>query len=228
MKFLVVVFAVCAAVVSAEAEAEADASAQFYGGYAGYSPYAYRPYAAYGYGGYAPLAYGYGGAYGYGAGYGYNAYGYGGHFIGKREAEAEAAPEADAQVALGYSALPYAYSPYAYAARPYAYAPYAWAPAASSYQYQATPFAQSSLSQVHPGAALVHGLFKREAEAEPEADAQVALGYAALPYAYRPVGVAAHPGFPYASAYEYRSPQGLNAYNAYPWGYAGAYYGRFF
>jgi hypothetical protein len=217
MKFLVVVFAVCAAVVSAEAEAEADASAQFYGGYgyAGVSPYAYRPYASAYYGGYSPLAYGYGGLYGAGYGYGYNAYGYGGHFIGKREAEAE--PEADAQIALGYATLPYAYTPYHYA-------PYWYAPAASSYQYKADPFHVESVSQSHPTAAL-HVVGKREAEAAPEADAQIALAYAGLPYAYaRPVGVAAHPGYPYASAYEYRSPQGLNAYAYRPWG---AYYGYF-
>jgi len=216
MKFLVVVFAV-AAMVAAEPEAEADASV-FYGGYgyaaapyalgynglgyAGYNAYgAYNGYAGYGY---APRAYGYGyGAGYYGAGYGYAA----GHFIGKREAEAEAAPEADAHVALAYNYAPYAYAPYTYA--PYAYAPYYWGPTGSSYQHIATPYSVQSVHQLH----------KRDAEA----DASVAYAYAPYAYAAYP-GVAVHPGL--ATSFEHRSPQGLGALYR-PYGFYGNYYGYY-
>ena len=141
------------------AEAEADAS-NFYGGAYSYgaAPLAYGGYgAAYGYG-YAPRAYGYGH---HGAGYGY-----GGHFIGKREAEA------DASLAYGYAPLAYAYNPIWYA------------PRATSHQTIATPFSVSSVSQIH----------KREAEPEAEADASLAYGYAPLAYGYG-AGIAAHPGY---------------------------------
>merc|ERR1712021_90863 len=110
---------------SADAEPEADANA-YYGayGYCGYSGLAgYTGYSAYG-------AYPYAGA-------------YGGHYIGKRSADAE--PEADANAyygAYGYSAYgasPYAYSGYrgysgyrAHAGYPYSYGAY---PAYGSYSY---------------------------------------------------------------------------------------------
>jgi len=209
--FQVVVFAV-AAMVAAEAEPEAEADASvFYGGYgyaaapyalgyAGYNGYgAYNGYTGYGYAGYgySPLAYGYG----YGRGY-YGA----GHFIGKREAEAEAAPEADAHVALAYN-----YAPYSYAYAPYAYAPYYYAPHASSYQQVSTPFSFQSVHQLH----------KREAEAE--ADASVAYAYAPYAYAAYP-GVAVHPGL--ATSFEHRSPQGLGALYR-PYGFYGNYYGYY-
>ena len=124
----VVALAVCATVVAAEAEADAS---HLYGGYG------YGAVASLGYGGYngvhATPAYGYSAALGYGAGYGYA-----GHFIGKREAEA------DASLAYGYAPLAYAYNPIWYA------------PRASSYQQIATPFSVSSVHQIH----------KREADAE--------------------------------------------------------------
>ena len=216
------------------AEAEADAS-NFYGGAYGYgaAPLAYGGYgAAYGYG-YTPLAYGYGH---HGAGYGY-----GSHFIGKREAEA------DASLAYGYAPLAYAYNPIWYA------------PRASSHQHIATPFSVSSVSQIHKreaepeaDASLAYGyaplayaynpiwyapratshqtiatpfsvssvsqIHKREAEPEAEADASLAYGYAPLAYGYG-AGIAAHPG--YATSFEHRSPQGLHSlYRPYGYGYA--------
>jgi hypothetical protein len=180
----VVALAVCAAAVYAEPEAEADPSL-LYAGY-GYAPYTY------GYG-YAPYTYGYNYGYPYTYGYPY-AYGAYGHYLGKREAEAEADPSL---LYAGYAG----YAPYAYA-----YAPYWWVPRAASYQHIATPFSVSTVSQIH----------KREAEAD--ADAHVALAYAPLAY----TGVAVHPGL--ATSYEYRSPQGLHAlyrpwgYYGYYWG----------
>merc|ERR1712193_486509 len=135
-------FACLVAAVYAEAEPKAEADA-FYGynglvgGYTGYALPAYRSYAAPAYRTYAAPAYTTGYAnYGYA---GLNA----GHYIGKREAEAE--PEADAYYGtygynglsgLGYSGLGYGY------ARTYAAAPvartYAAAPIARSYGYGLT------------------------------------------------------------------------------------------
>merc|ERR1712141_202913 len=132
-------FACLVAAVYAEAEPKADADAFYnYGyngynglvsGYTGYAPPAYRTYAAPAYTtGYANYDYA-----------GLNA----GHYIGKREAEAE--PEADAYYGtygynglsgLGYSGLGYGY------ARTYAAAPvartYAAAPLVRSYGYGST------------------------------------------------------------------------------------------
>merc|ERR1719457_442323 len=148
-----VFFACLVAAVYAEAAPEADADA-WYGNYgygAGYS-YGARPYVNLGYrsynsvAGYAPYvaASSYGA---YPAAYGY------GHAIGKRSADAEAAPEADADawygnngyaaaVAAPVSAYRYAAAPvsaYRYAAAPvsaYSYAPYA----ARSYGYAARSY----------------------------------------------------------------------------------------
>lgn len=194
MPLQVVALAVCAAAVYAEPEAEADPSLLYAAGY-GVAPYAYggyagyAGYAGYGYAGYAPYGYGY-------AGYPYR-YGAYGHFLGKREAEAEADPS------LLYATAGYAYAPYTYA-----YAPYVYAPRAASYQHIATPFSVSAVSQIH----------KREAEAE----ADPSLLYSPYAYAYAPyTGVAAHPGL--ATSYTYRSTQGLSALYR-PWGYYGYYY----
>jgi hypothetical protein len=182
------------------AEAEADAS-HLYGGYA------YGAVSSLGYGGYngvhATPAIGYSAALPYGA-----AYGYAGHFIGKREAEA------DASVAYGYApynpiwyaprassyqqiATPFSVSSVhqihkreaeadaslAYGYAPLAYNPIWYAPRASSYQQIATPFSVSSVHQIH----------KREAEA----DASIAYGYAPLAHAYNPIWYA-----PRASSYQ--------------------------
>merc|ERR1711915_86396 len=117
-------------------------------------------YGAYGYGGLGYAGYaglGYAGYAGYPYAYGAYPYAYGAHYIGKREAEAE--PEADA--ALLYGAYGYS-SPYAgyraYAGYPYAYGAY--------------PYAYGA-----------HYIGKREAEAEPKADADAALLYGAYGYA---------------------------------------------
>merc|ERR1719223_1234264 len=133
-----VFFACLVAAVYAEAAPEADADA-WYGNYgygAGYS-YGARPYVNLGYrsynsvAGYAPYfaARSYGA---YPAAYGY------GHAIGKRSADAEAAPEADAWYGnYGYAAPAYGYS--AAVAAPvsaYRYAPYA----ARSYGYAARSY----------------------------------------------------------------------------------------
>lgn len=117
--------------------------------------------------------------------YGYGLFG-AQHYIGKREAEAE--PKADAQ----YLATPY-YGCYGYGAVPsYGY------PAYANYAYANTAY---------PYAARVIG--KREAEAEPEADAQ----YLASPY-YAGYGAA---GYPYANyGYGYANTV------AYPYGAYGA------
>jgi hypothetical protein len=175
----------------AEAEASADADAEadpslLYRGYAGYAPYA--AYGAYGHG-YAPYSFGYG----YGYPYAYGAYG---HYLGKREAEAEADPSLLYAGYAGYTPLAYSYAPYFYA------------PRAASYQHIATPFSVSAVSQIH----------KREAEAEAD-PALLYAGYAGYaPLAY--TGVAAHPGL--ASSFTYRSPQGLHALYR-PYGYYGYY-----
>merc|ERR1711935_1156598 len=120
MKFIAAACLVAAAFAEPEAKADADAALLYGGyGYGGYaSPYAlgYRGYAGYaGYAGaYGASPYAYSGYRGYSglAGYTeYSAYGaypyagaYGGHYIGKRSADAE--PEADANAyygAYGYS-----------------------------------------------------------------------------------------------------------------------------
>merc|ERR1712141_94964 len=144
MKFLVIL----ALMGCALAEAEADA----YYGWGGYG-LGYRSYGGYGLG--------YSGYGGYGLGYaarpyGYSRIGYSGHYIGKREAEAEpeAKPEADADAwygsyGLGYSGLYGGYG-LGYSARPYGY---------SRLGYSG------------------HYIGKREAEAEPEADADAYYGY---------------------------------------------------
>merc|ERR1711915_1172973 len=118
MKFIAAACLVAAAFAEPEAKADADA-ALLYGAY-GYGGLGYAGYA-----GYAGL--GYAGYAGYPYAYGAYPYAYGAHYIGKREAEAEAEPEADAALlygAYGYGGLGYAgYAgyPYAYGAYPYAY-----------------------------------------------------------------------------------------------------------
>merc|ERR1712142_1327804 len=90
MKFIAAACLVAAAFAEPEAKADADA-ALLYGayGYAGYAGYAGYPYAL-GYSGYAGYPYAYG-AYPYSYG----------HYIGKREAEAEPEAKADAAVLYG-------------------------------------------------------------------------------------------------------------------------------
>merc|ERR1712106_114401 len=109
-------------------------------------------YGAYGYGGHAsPYALGYRGYAGYAGAYGAYPYAraYGGHYIGKRSADAE--PEAKADAALIYGAYGYA----GHAASPYTYGHAGYAGAYGAYPYA--------------GAYGGHYIGTRSAEAEPEA-----------------------------------------------------------
>merc|ERR1712071_153440 len=177
MKFISAACLVAAAFAEPEAKADADAALL---------------YGAYGYGGHAsPYALGYRGYAGYAGAYGAYPYAraYGGHYIGKRSADAE--PEAKADAALLYGAYGYA----GYAASPYTYghAAYAGYPYAAGYAgaYGAHPYA---------GAYGAHYIGKRSADAEPKADAFYgAYGYSAYgasPYAYS--GHRAYGGYPYS------------------------------
>merc|ERR1711934_760480 len=120
-----------------EAEADAEAAAAYYGGYYG---------RGYGYG------HGYGYGYGlghrgyYGGYYGHRAYGYGGHYLGKRSADAEPEADAEAGVALyGHAYGAYPYGLHAYGAYPYAFGGYYGhgliRAGASSHQHVSTPAA---------------------------------------------------------------------------------------
>merc|ERR1711862_822661 len=133
-----------------EAEADAEAAADAYYGYYGRYGYGHLGYRGY---------YGYGGYYG---GYPYGRYGYGYY---KREAEADAEP----QFLAPYAPFAYAYAPHYYAV-----------PAASSFQHVDTPAATYGISQIH----------KREAEAEPEAEAaaDAYYGYYGRGYGYHGLG----------------------------------------
>merc|ERR1712117_60579 len=166
--FVVLALFVAAAIAEPEAEAEAD-PAYFYSNY--YSPYGYRSYGGYGWN---PMSYGY---YGYKP-YGYN---YGGNWAGyrffKREAGAEAQPEAEADPAYFYSNYynnnywnPYTYGVYGHNIYNYAnmYHNYAYAPYSSYHGY--------------------NRFFKREAEAEPEAEADPAYFYGNFYQPYAPHG----------------------------------------
>jgi len=160
--FVVLALFVAAAIAEPEAEAEAD-PAYFYSNY--YSPYGYRSYGGYGWN---PLSYGY---------YSYRPYGYnwGGYRFFKREAGAEAQPEAEADPAYFYSNYynnnywsPYKYGVYGLGLPLYAnmYDTYMYGYGPKSYYY--------------------NRFFKREAEAEPEAEADPAYFYSNFyqPYAY--------------------------------------------
>ena len=120
---------------------------------------------------YGHPGYGYGyNNYGYNAyGYGYpRTYGYGAHYIGKREAEPSVA---------AYVAAPYAYSPYTYA----------YAPVASSYQNVATPAAAYGIHQIHKRQGVaVHPGFATSSTYRSVQGAPALYPYA--PY-YRPYGV---------------------------------------
>merc|ERR1719215_868895 len=174
-----VFFACLVAAVYAEAAPEADADA-WYGNYgygAGYS-YGARPYVNLGYrsynsvAGYAPYvaARSYGA---YPAAYGY------GHAIGKRSADAEAAPEADADAWYGN---------YGYAA-------------ASLANY--SPYVARSYAAYPPTYGYGHAIGKRSADAEaaPDADAWYGnYGYAAPAYGYSAAVAAPLSAYRYAAA----------------------------
>jgi len=178
MKFLLV----AALIACAYAEPEADAyysSAYGLGSY-GYGGYGYGGLSAYrGYSAYPYTGYG----------YGYRpSYSYGSYRLHKRDAEAE--PEADAYYTGAYGLGAYRYgglSAYrGYSAYPYTY----------GYGY--------------PSAYTTYGsyrLHKREADAEPEADAYYsrAYGYGYPSYGYRSYGYAAAPyrSYGYGRRYAY-------------------------
>merc|ERR1711935_316694 len=133
---------------------------------------------------------------------------------GRKKREAEAEPEADAYYAA-YGAYPYAAAGFGYAgygAYPYAGVGYAGLGYASGLGYAAgipnpvhavaaTPAGLTHSSNVgictnYLGASVPCGRKKREAEAEPEADAYYAA-YGAYPYAAG-LGYAAYGAYPYA------------------------------
>merc|ERR1719414_1843219 len=149
MKSIFFVACIAAALAAPEADAKADAD----------------PYLAYGY---APRVYsGYNGYYnGYRAYSGYPAYGYRAAYRGLWKREAEAEPEADpAYLTYGYNypAVTYAHS----VAHPVATYAHSVAAPVAAYSYPAYGYRTA-----------YHGLWKREAEAEPEADpAYLTYGY---------------------------------------------------
>jgi len=197
------------------------------------------------------------------AGYPYASYPYaaGVHYIGKREAEAdaEAEPWTIGQVAAGlpllnaaaegrapghiaytsYNGLRVAGAPaVAYAAAP-ANA-YAAAPAVAGYRYPATTYGYGYPS-VYSGYSGYHYLGKREADAEPEADADaytIAQVYAGLPYAnavatghaHNPgyIAYTSYPSTAVRSVYNTVAAAPVAAYNTYPYAAYGlnAYYGK--
>merc|ERR1711931_71846 len=137
------IFFVAALVAAALAEPEADADAYY--NTLGYHGLGYSNYGFNGFRSYAAPAYGYRSyGHGYASPYNYGAY----HHFGKRSAEAEAKPEADAYYnTLGYTGLgysnygfngyrSYAATPaYSYGVRSYGYAsPYAY----GRYHYRTT------------------------------------------------------------------------------------------
>merc|ERR1711994_1006323 len=118
-------------------------------------------------------------------------YPYAAHHLFKREAEAE--PEADSQVLLNNYAYNAGVLPYSAGVLPYAHHTYAHSYIKPAVTYMA-PY-------TYPYAA--HHLFKREAEAEPEADSQVLLNNYAynagvLPYS---AGVLPYAHHTYAHSY---------------------------
>merc|ERR1712026_97789 len=232
MKYLALAIALFAAVAYAapEAEAEAEAAADAWYGYYGYGRpyYGYRGY--YGYGGYYGYPYGRYGFRGYYkreaeaepqflAPYSPLAYAYAPYYyavpgassfqrvdtpaasygvsqIHKREAEADADAEAAADAWYGYYGRPYGYG-YPYYGLGYyggyGYPYHRYYAGAGSFQHVSTPAATYGISQVH----------KREAEADPAADAYLAY------YGHG------------ATSYVARSPQGLKGYYGYPYAYYG-------
>merc|ERR1711931_64670 len=174
---------VVALIVCAYAEPEAEADA-YYGGYYGLGAYGYAP-RSYAYSSYAaPYAY---------RSYGYAPYrSYGAYRLHKRDAEAEPEADADAYYAgvygayRGYSAYPYSHG---YSAYPYSY----------GYSGYASPYYSA-----------YRGIYKRDAEAEPEADAYYAghYGYRYPSYGYRSYGY----GYPSYRSYGYG---GRYAYGGY-------------
>merc|ERR1712168_139098 len=196
------IFFVAALVAAALAEADADA----YYNTLGYTGLGYSNYGFNGFRSYAAPAYGYRSyGHGYASPYNYGAY----HHFGKRSAEAEAKPEADADAYYntpGYTGLGYANYGYN------GYRSYVAPAYTRSYGY-ASPYAYNYGAYHHFG--------KRSADAEPEADADAyysTLGYHGLGYSN--YGFNGYRSYAAAPAYSY----GVGSY-----GYASPYaYGRYF
>merc|ERR1712105_429399 len=209
MKFLVLVSAMVAA---AYADADADAL---------YANFGYRFGYGYGYKS-APCVNAANQPVACAAGYTGYPFAYGRHLIGKRDADAE--PEADAD-ALLYAG---AYTPYTtYGAGLLA------SPHRNYYNHGAFPYRRFGYTATATAAyngitGYSHLIGKRDADAEPEADADASLLYtgAYTPYTTYGAGVLASPStsfyngaFPYGG-FGYRTAYPYNTYNGYT-GYTG-------
>merc|ERR1712168_1741056 len=191
------IFFVAALGAAALAEPEADA----YYNTLGYTGLGYSNYGYNGFSSYAAPAYGYRSyGHGYASPYNYGAY----HHFGKRSAEAEAKPEADADAYYntpGYTGLGYANYGYN------GYRSYATPAYTRSYRY-AAPYAYNYGAYHHFG--------KRSADAEAEADAYYnTLGYHGLGYSnYGFNGFRSYAAPAYGRSYGYAAPYAYN-YGAY-------------
>merc|ERR1711935_358332 len=195
MKFIAAACLVAAAFAEPKAKADADA-ALLYGAY-GYGGYA-SPYTL-GYKGYAGYA-AYAGAYGT---YPY-AGAYGGHYIGKRSADAEPEANADAEPEAKADAEPEAKADAGYAASPYG----VWGMGLNGMGWDGKGWGMGYGAGLagpygaypHGGAYGGHYFGKRSADAEPKADAFYgAYGFSAhgaSPYTYS--GHRAYGGCPYS------------------------------
>merc|ERR1711973_643123 len=193
------IFFVAALVAAALAEPEADADAYY--STLGYHGLGYTNYGYNGLRSYAAPAYGYRSyGHGYASPYNYGAY----RHFGKRSAEAEAKPEADADAyynTLGYNGLGYANYGYN------GYRSYV-APAYTRSFGHASPYAYNYGAYRHFG--------KRSADAEADADAYYStLGYHGLGYSnYGFNGYRSYvaPAYNYGS-YSYASPYAYGRYH---------------
>merc|ERR1712180_507423 len=182
---------------SADAEPEPEADADAYYSTLGYHGLGYSNYGYNGLRSYAAPAYGYRSyGHGYASPYNYGAY----RHFGKRSAEAEAKPEADAFYnTLGYNGLGYANYGYN------GYRSYVAPAYTRSFGY-ASPYAYNYGAYRHFG--------KRSADAEPEAEADAdadayysALGYHGLGYAnYGYNGFRSYVAPAYTRSFGYASP----------------------
>jgi len=146
-------------------------------------------------------------------------YPYAAHHLFKREAEAE--PEADSQVLLNNYAYNAGVLPYTAGVLPYAHHTYAHSYIKPAVTYKApvvykAPLTTSYMAPYTYPYAGVHRVFKREAEAEPEADSQVfynnyAYNAGVLPYT---AGV-----LPYARTYSGLYPNVYSGVYNYPYVY---------
>merc|ERR1712165_555164 len=154
-------------------------------------------------------------------------YPYAAHHIFKREAEAE--PEADAQVLLNtYKA---GVLPYTAGVLPYAHHTYAHSYIKPAVTYKA-PVTTSYMAPYTYPYAGVHRVFKREAEAEPEADSQFVYNNAytagVLPYTagvlpYTAAKTYIKPTVTYKAPVVYKAPLTTSYMAPYTYPYAGVH-----